>query len=50
MRESEGNLIGIVVNAVRQSPGGYMRRNIDQYYGQSLEAHRRPSQPHGSAS
>lgn len=49
MRESEGNLIGIVVNAVRQSPGGYMRRNIDQYYGQSFEAHRRSTQPHGSA-
>jgi capsular exopolysaccharide synthesis family protein len=32
--DSRGNLLGIVVNAVRHSPGGYMRRNIKQFYAQ----------------
>jgi capsular exopolysaccharide synthesis family protein len=34
MRESEGTLLGIVVNAVRHSPGGYVRHNVDMYYAQ----------------
>lgn len=33
--ESNGAvLLGIVLNAVRQAPGGYLRRNIDLYYSQ----------------
>ncbi|MBI1318571.1 MAG: AAA family ATPase [Candidatus Hydrogenedens sp.] len=34
LTESRGNVLGIVVNAVRHAPGGYMRRNISQYYAQ----------------
>ena len=32
--EIGGHVLGIVVNGVRQTPGGYLRQNLDLYYAQ----------------
>ncbi len=38
VEETGARILGIVVNGVRPSPGGYLRQNLDQYY--SEESHR----------
>lgn len=42
MRESDGEMLGVVVNAVRHAPGGYMRQNVDMYYAQDRAQQRAP--------
>ncbi len=34
LREIGGNVVGIVLNGVRQTPGGYLRPNIEMYYSE----------------
>ncbi len=43
LRESDGEMLGVVVNAVRHSPGGYMRQNVDAYYAQENVTAQRPA-------
>lgn len=43
MRESEGIVLGIVVNAVRHAPGGYVRHNVDMYYAQDRSIQPQPA-------
>jgi Mrp family chromosome partitioning ATPase len=32
MSETGGSVLGIVMNGLRQTPGGYLRRNLDLFY------------------
>ncbi len=34
MEESGGHVLGIVLNGLRQSPGGYLRENLEMFYRQ----------------
>lgn len=34
IEDSGGNIMGVVINRVRQAPGGYLRRNLESYYQQ----------------
>jgi len=34
IEEAGGNILGLVVNGLRQSPGGYLRQNIELFYEQ----------------
>ena len=45
LQEHNGNVLGVVVNAIKQSPGGYLRKNIAQFYAsdRSLHGNNEPS-------
>lgn len=45
LEASGGVLLGVVVNAVRQAPGGYLRRNIESYYSHKGNAPRDRKSP-----
>ena len=38
LQQVDANLVGIVLNAVRRAPGGYMQRNLDLYTAYEKEA------------
>ncbi len=36
IEEIGGSIVGVVVNGLHQTPGGYLRQNLDQYYANNV--------------
>ena len=43
LQHNKGNLLGIAVNAIKQAPGGYLRKNIQAFYAAERTSAAAPS-------